>query len=351
MMISGMLLAQISLSVCCDLSGQSFDATEKKLDWWNDIPGFLNEQHRQSLATVDLLLRQFPPALEEPPEHRAALLLLDNVLHEPEAAARPSVQTFFVKRIEAVGKTLQETKITKGARIWKLYNDGFIVRTASATVAFDVVTGKHIRNGAFVLPGHTVEDFAQQCDALFISHAHPDHADPIIAEAFVRHGKAVMVPEELWKEQAFSGRLLRLRCDASAVQVVSIKDGAERLSVVNGPGHQGEEIPNNVVIVTTSEDLVFAHTGDQSNQKDFEWLDTIAQKHRVDVLMPNCWAPDLPRMIAGFQPAVVIPGHENELDHPIDHREPYWLDRIRLGNESSRAIFMTWGESFDYMRQ
>ena len=183
---------------------------------------------------------------------------------------------------------------------------------------------------------------------LFISHVHDDHADPYVAESFIRNGKPVCIPEGLWKDQPFANRLLCLERAAEKEHALPIRSGASTLSVVIYPGHQGELLPNNVTLVTTAEGLTFVQTGDQSNDKDFAWIDQVAKTHRVDVLMPNCWSPDLSRLIRGFDPVVVIPGHENELSHSVDHREPYWLDRRRMGQEASRAVLMAWGETYAY---
>ena len=91
-------------------------------------------------------------------------------------------------------------------------------------------------------------------------------------------------------------------------------------------------------------------TGDQSNQEDFSWIDEVGTNHRVDVLFPNCWTPDITRVIAGFKPSLVITGHENEMGHTIDHREPHWLTYVRLRDTDRPYIVMTWGESFHYRR-
>ena len=49
----------------------------------------------------------------------------------------------------------------------------------------------------------------------------------------------------------------------------------------------------------------------------------IGDERAVDVLLPNVWTDDLSRMIRGVRPRVLIPGHENELGHNFEHREPY----------------------------
>ena len=345
---TGKLLLSILFFVCLAAFAESTAPAGPRLTWWNDVPGLLNQQHQESLACIGALLEQNPPAHEVSLGRRAALLLLDNVLHELDAPARPAVQSFFVERTKIVADALEQGRPAEGARIWKLYNHGFIVQTASVTIAFDLVTGKHVRDEGFSLSDDLVEAFARQCDILFISHAHGDHADPHVAGVFVREGKPVCVPERIWKSQPFAPGLTRLERSVDIVHTVAVRGGAGKVDVINYPGHQGEVVPNNVVAVTTSDGLTFVHTGDQSNGQDFAWIDALPKTRRVDVLMLNCWGPDLPRLVAGFDPAVIIPGHENELSHAIDQRQSYWLDGPRLGDKAGISVIMTWGECYEY---
>lgn len=351
MLLKCMLLVVVLTGACLGASGQNSGAAAQRLNWWDNIPGYIDAQHGASLAAVTASLEKYPPVAGACVERHTALLLLDNVLHDPDVTERPAVQAFFVDRARLVTEALQREQVAAGARIWKLYNDGFIVRTASATIAFDLVSGRHIRGGGFQLPDDSVESFVNACDVLFISHGHEDHADPEFVERFIAAGKPVLAPEGLWERQPFAGGLRYLERAPEMVQEVAIRGGAAKLLVANYPGHQGEVLVNNVVVVKTPEGLTFAQTGDQSNQEDFAWIDGAAKAHRVDVLMPNCWSPDLPRLIAGFDPAVVIPGHENEISHTVDHREPHWLDPARLGDQAARAVIMTWGECFAYTRK
>ena len=97
--------------------------------------------------------------------------------------------------------------------------------------------------------------------------------------------------------------------------------------------------------------MCFAHTGDQSNTEDLNWIDTIGDRYKIDVIMINSWSyyPGM-RLAKGFRPKLIIPGHENELNHTIDHREPYWLNYVRLGdNPSFPWVQMATGERFHYI--
>jgi hypothetical protein len=57
---------------------------------------------------------------------------------------------------------------------------------------------------------------------------------------------------------------------------------------------------------------------------------------------------DVLRLIRGAQPALVLTGHENELGHTIDHREPNWLTYERFAGSAAPFVVMTWGEFYHY---
>ncbi len=338
----------LPLFLCWGSFGESAVPDETRASWRDAIPILVNQQHQHTLAAVEALLERFPPEHATTLERQAALLLLDNVLFDPEAAEKPAVQAFFVERTKKAAAALREARVTRGARIWKLYNHGFIARTASVTIAFDLVSGRHLGNDGFVLPDELLEDLARQCDLLFVSHFHPDHAVLRVTEIFFRNGKPVVAPEGLWKTRPVAEGIVYLQRAAAIIQTIPIREGAYSLKVINYPGHQGDSVTNNVVVITTPDGLTFAHTGDQSNARDFEWVDSVSKTQKIDVLLPNCWGTDLPRLIAGFNPALVIPGHENEISHTLDQRKPSWLVRERLGDMASRAVLMAWGECYDY---
>ena len=341
------------------LSGQNQDA--RLIDPSLTLAANLHvdAQAEALLATIDATLQRHTPALPEPSERRLALLTLDAVLHDEYAPSRPPVQAFLERRIARAVEQITRTQVRSGARIWKLYNHGFVVRTRSVTFAFDLVSGRNVGSDGFRIPDALVEQLADQCDALFISHRHGDHADELVAQTFLDRGKPVVAPTQVWEGRPIHARLTHLKRVAHELQALPVQGGARRLRVVGYPGHQGASIENNVPLVFTPENLSFGHFGDQSNNDDFAWIDTVADHHEVDVLLPNCWTTDIVRAVDGFDPAVVITGHENEMGHTIDHREPYWLTyerrsgSARFGGDpdvgyQAPLVLMTWGESYHY---
>jgi L-ascorbate metabolism protein UlaG (beta-lactamase superfamily) len=322
---------------------------------------YMNRQGEALLDQVQTTLLKFPPQHPEPSERYLALLLLDAVLHDVHAAQRPPVQKFFRARMESALREIETNRIDQGAMIWKLYNMGFIVRTKTATVAFDLVRGDSARSQGFSLPAGVMERFVTQCDALFISHRHGDHVDEGVARMFLDQGKPVVAPPQVGAQKPFHESLTHLKREAHTEQILPIQKGSRQLKVVVFPGHQMEQVENNVSLVIMPEGLSFAHLGDQINEGafmvDYAWIDQVAKHHHVDVLLPPCWTNELLRIAKGFEPQLVLPGHENELGHPIDDRVPFWGDSQflqltypELKRSTYPVIVMAWGESIHYRK-
>ncbi len=354
---------------------------------------FLNRQAEALLGLVDETLLGVPPQLPEPRERRLALWMLDAVMHDVYAPSRKPVQDFFHQRIARVADELETITVKEGARIWMLYNIGYIVRTASVTIAFDLhrgtrgyriddpVKGRYIAAcPGFPVSQPIMDRIISQCDVLFISHRHADHTDPditssgadpygrtissAISAAFIDLGKIVVAPPDIWEGGPLHDQITHLKREAHTVQKLAVKNGALELDVVVYPGQQyqgGFGVPNNVVIVYTPENISFSHNGDQINdpypeyQKDYKWIDKVRDYHDVDVLFTNCWMNDIHRFVKGFDPKLVIPGHQNELGHSIFDRVPYWPDlkdserayeKIRA--EGYPILELAWGESYHY---
>jgi L-ascorbate metabolism protein UlaG (beta-lactamase superfamily) len=319
---------------------------------------YLNRQAAVFLDTVRTVLAKYPPVLKEGKERGYAKLLMDAVFHEKFAAFRKPAQDFFHAQNVQLVKQLETTKISNGARIWKVYDMGFIVRTRTVTIAFDLVSGITSGSKDFALPDSLLDRMVKQCDILFISHKHADHAEKAIAERFIREGKPVVSPEQVWKGDSISTRILHPERVAEIVHSIHLS-GNRSLKVIAYPGHQMQSTDNNVVLVTTPDGITLAHTGDEINEgdymPDFEWIDRITKNHKVDILMPNAWTMDISRIARGFDPKLVLPGHELELGHTVWDRLPYWGDDayLELNYKELKAskypvVALIWGESFRY---
>lgn len=332
---------------------QPFVWSERRLLTAPELWDAPDEWVDRSLQWVNYILAAYPPSLPEHPLRRAALIRLDDVLHLESAPRKQLVQNFYRGRMERVIEEIEKTKVTSGMRIWKLYNHGFLVRTATVSFTFDLVPGT--RTAGFAIPPELLARLVAQSDATFISHLHGDHANQDVARLFLAGGKPVIAPEGLWKDNAeFTARLTYPRRSTETVHPIAVKNGRETLRVVAFPGHQGPTVTNNVHLVKTPEGFTVAQTGDQWGDdvpgSDFDWLANISRHHQVDVFFPNCWTKGLDRMVRGVNPAVVITGHENEMAHTVDHREDYTQTYTRLHGVPYPFVLMAWGEGWHYRR-
>ncbi len=307
----------------------------------------------RSLRWVNYILENYQPSVVEHPVRRAALTRIDDILHITSAPRKTLVQNFYRERLERAIRDIEQTKVTEGMRIWKLYNDGFLVRTPAVSFAFDIVPGAPVPG--FSIPKELLERLVSQSDAMFISHMHGDHASADVARMFLASAKPVIAPEGLWSNiPDLASRLTYPKRSTELVHSVRVRGGALVLKVAAYPGHQGAPVVNNVYVVTSPDGFTVVQTGDQSGPEgpggDFDWLAQIGRDRHVDVLLPNCWANALGRIIRGVNPELVITGHENEMGHTVDHREDYTQTYNHLFEPRYPSIVMTWGESYHYRR-
>ena len=100
---------------------------------------------------------------------------------------------------------------------------------------------------------------------------------------------------------------------------------------------------------TTPDKYTFAHTGDQYDKNDMEWIAKIKDNApKIDALTINCWSYQIADAIKGFNPRYVVTGHENEMGHTIDHREAFWLTFQKMEPVEHDYVVMAWGEWFSF---
>jgi len=355
-LMSGIFLAQKSMAQG-SIPDVAVGAPDPQLSQWDN--DYLDRQAAVFLDSVKAVIGKYPPVLKEIKERTYAKLLLDAVFHEKYAAFRKPAQDFFHSQTAIIISELEQTKVKSGARIWKVYDMGFIVRTKTVTIAFDLVSGATSRSRDFALNDAELNRLVDQCDVLFISHKHADHAEKAVAGRFIRSGKPVVSPEQVWKNDSISSKILHPERSADKAHQIKLSENRQ-LSAVIFPGHQMASTDNNCVVVTTPEGITLAHIGDQINEEDFmedfEWIDQVAKKHKTDILMTNAWTMDIFRIVKGFDPKLVLPGHELELGHPVWDRLPYWGDDawLKLNYAELKAskypvVALIWGESFEYL--
>jgi hypothetical protein len=241
-----------------------------------------------------------------------------------------SLDQMYHKRMDRAVEEIVSLDGVDGARIWKMYNMGFVVMTTNFCLAFDLHPGSVVSP----LSDEQVQALAGRCDMILISHRHSDHWDKRVLDAFSARGKPVILPEEdFWDGP---GRVL-------------VRDSRkepllfDRIKVFSYPGHQFRSCACNLYIVEL-DGLVISHNGDMSTPHP--WVFTLKRRHKVDVQMLNCWA--LPSMNARGQYAnMIIVGHEYELGHDINGRRG--LDETsEMLNKKFPRIYLAWGEHVTY---
>ncbi len=327
--------------VCACISARSIAQNKNmqpEMVSWGHADALLSRQATSMFGLIDYTLKEYPPETGQPIARKLALYNLDALLHDTRYDQSPVLHQFMTKRMMSALKDLS-CPTDGGLKIYKLYNDGFVVRTKTVTVAFDLFSGKGL------IADTLMQAIVNQCDVLFITHLHEDHADKQVADLFIKAQKPVFAPANLWADNS---SVQHIRSEKVMEQKIKIGNNTLLVNVL--PGHQ-DQLINNIYEVITPEGYRVIHTGDQYNEEDMEWLSQInKQIPAPDVLLVNCWTMRLSVLVDNFNPKLVITGHENELGHSIDHREAYWLSFQKLEQINKPYVVMTWGEYYKFSR-
>lgn len=319
-------LILVSALVAVAAAGQ-----ERAWEYWRNPEGYIRNQADVVLGQVDRTLQEHPATTTPSAERQLALAALDAIVHDTANDDSPELHAFMDTRIGRVLEQLQGKAPRKGLEIFKLYNDGFIVRSRSITIGFDLCG---TRGQVKWIPDKVMQELVGLCDVLFISHRDPDHADANVVQMATDRGIPVYAPEDY---------------DNPAVKHVRSDFTAGKLQVQLLPGHQ-DNLQNNIYVVTFPEGKTVAHCGDQYNREDLPWLKTVSSQltRTLDVLIIDCWALELKETIQGFAPRTVIFGHENEMGHTIDHREAFWLTQYKQDIMALPVpgVILCWGEGY-----
>ncbi len=294
---------------------------------------------------------------ENPPfqslERRNALYLVDALTHYP-APHDDWLKDFFLGRYRKAIDDIKKTDVQTGAVIWNVYNMVYVVKTKEVTVAFDLTClpsslREEVDDDRYEKLAKELVDLS---DVLFVSHIHGDHADKFVAGEFIKQNKPVIAPPDVFVEEGFYDKITPWTADG-AQRTLPIPGRNTELSLRIYPGHQQvsatSAVDNNFTVATLPNGIVVAHSGDQCWQNDFEWIDTVHDDVRIDVLMVNTWSLLPERLVDGFQPNVTLPGHVNEMNHGIGGRVPFWKSYRDWKNAKTEVIHLLWGEPYRYL--
>lgn len=332
----------ISLILCFLLSIRL--SAQEKLHYWKDSETYLQDQASLIFEEAYKVLTAYPPGTSVANERMLALLSLDALLHDTRLDNGKAFLTYMEQITANITEELPKDKPSgREIRFFRFYNHGFIVQTSSVTIGIDLIRGG--KADQHFISDAQIRSVVDQCDMLFITHAHGDHADLPVAKMFCEQGKNVIAPEEIWKDMPGEFRILR---GADMIrEKISLPGKGTSLTVQVYPGHQGKTL-NNVYIITFPEGQTILHTGDQDYTDDL--VAKISTQAKVDVLLTHCWMMPMEKFVSGVNPALIITGHENEMGHSIDHREAYWLTFRRMSGIKVPYVAMAWGESYTFTK-
>ena len=312
------------------------------LHYWSKPEAMMQDQAALLFEQAHRILAQYPPSTAPNEARTLALIAIDALLHDARLDNGKAFLDYIQSRYRLVADKLRNEKPEgKEIRIYKLYNHGFVVQTPSMAIAIDLIRGGRA-DQPFVSDA-LIASLVDQCDILFVSHRHADHADKSVAQLFCDQNKQVIAPPDLWENM--SSQIKHIRGEYAITETINIPHRQNALNVTVFPGHQ-DNIPNNLYAITTPERVTVMHTGDQYHDDDMEWISQVGDQIEVDVFLVHSWMPHIEKTIEGIRPKWVVVGHENEMEHTIDHRESYWLTFRRFKEVAQPYTVMAWGEYF-----
>lgn len=326
---------------------------------------FIREQKRQAATrpyawiadTKDVVLRleELCPPVEDDGSkaaelRRDILLLLDYPLHAdnrdksaPEGLKQAFTLTSETYRAQGREKAL-EILAKPGPsepgrlQVIKIYNSGMILRTSEHTVAVDILW-EGDEDGAAVI--------ASKIDAFFLSHPHKDHYSDVMIKALASADKPAVLPSDVAPPGVnWNGKRVIFEDCLEPFVVSGIK-----VNIVTGYQHK---LPNNAYLLDFDGWRILL-PGENDQHKRYE---TFTALQAPDLILEPTWNRvdktfDIVSRMGGYNRDAVffIPSHENELSHPVNHRESYrelFSRPDRLGNPSTkypRVFLLDIGES------
>jgi hypothetical protein len=137
-------------------------------------------------------LRKHPSTFPASAERKEALMVLDGPLHLDAANRFRSTHRLYLRQAEKAIAEIEQTTVTSGARVWKIYNHGFVVRTPDMTVGMDLVRGWNAGGQFYGMPPDLVRRLVAQLDLLTVSHVHGDHFDAEVTSSAIESGVPVL---------------------------------------------------------------------------------------------------------------------------------------------------------------
>jgi len=314
-------------------------------------PGNTEDIFEKFLKTI----RIFPATTTA--DRKPAFLELDQILQSPLSNKSYRVRQFFSRCMTIALEEIEQEQIidTDQIKLWQFYNQGYVVKTSSLTMAFDLVTTRHVYNVFWDLEPTIVSAFADLIDILFVTHRHPDHFDLELINTMIGKGKRVIIPHELIS--LVPRGAIGLKPDEIRTFAFPTKQD-ESLHVIAHKGlhvyDQGRNIPHRVYEIETANRFSLLHLGDHDYTSSV--LNT-ALCH-VGFVKIGSISPDfddisaLTKLTRQVTFNHLIAGHLNELGHPVKGgRISYEAAFDCLKSIAVPSAVLAWGEALTVDRQ
>ncbi len=139
----------------------------------------------------------------------------DSMLHSGKAYSRGRRRYLVDNPVKRLYESLllkaldqiERARIDDGLMVWQFYNMGYVVKTPTVTMGFDVIKGLRSYQWEWDVPDWIVSRLAGCLDVLFVTHQHRDHCDKDIVNQMLKTGKPVFVPEDCGVRFRKRGRL------------------------------------------------------------------------------------------------------------------------------------------------
>jgi L-ascorbate metabolism protein UlaG (beta-lactamase superfamily) len=301
-----------------------------------------------SASAVDFLraicagLAAHPPGCRKPARWEV-FRSADAILQLPTATHSRILKDHFIDRMTLLADQMSRKKESFAAGV---YCHGYVLQMCGRTIGIDVVTTRSVWGMYWDIPSRTVEAVAAGLDALCVSHLHPDHLDYLVIKHLLARKCPVFVPEEL------AGRFPEGVIAVKTGETVKVHDWQVTF---HGGVHVYDE---RRMLVLKYFELIAPDGRRIVHTTDHDYTTGIRYGGHVDLLIAKAGGVNptfegrgreaFRNLLLHVRPRLFIPGHLNELGHPIRAgREPY-----QTGIEIVQAVvecagdLLHWGEQW-----
>lgn len=296
-----------------------------------------------ALGWASEILDRNPPDAGDEGARRGALLAIDDVLHITTASELDAVRSFYVDRISRAIGGIRSSPCSP-ARLWRMYNHGFVLKTEGGTVAFDLIRGY----GRTSVDDSLARSLADGIDVAMVSHRHRDHADLELCRLVSGAGGRILVPPDLHELWAGEEGLDLVKLGPEETYDL----GSLHFTALEGH-HDGppDRCDCNIYHLRVEGGHSAMHTGDHwINRRmpllpeDESILEEWGRRFPVDLLLVNRSPYHFSTIIDRIRPRLAVSSHENELSHDIAARATYASSMNQMASIDVPCHTMAWGE-------